>query len=163
MLRPPKADVDVTQVQAAFPVVEGFGAVAYMDDPAVQGGDPACEYFEYARGAFTSNPADEFCMVLNFEEAGEPLWGPAPVAFDDQARADLKAMLAAFASKGAPLRYLNVVLTQDGSMGPDSNFAFDRCVSYRYQPGWIVLPEDTPGEEVSTGIDPDWYRTDNCP
>jgi hypothetical protein len=133
-----------------------------MNDPATGGGDPACEYFEYERGAFTSNPADEDCRV--FERNDEPgIRGPAPVAFDDQARADLKAMLAAFDSTGAPLNYMNVVLTEEGSMGPGSGFAFDRCVYYKYRPGWAVLPEDIEGEQVSTGIDRDWYQTDSCP
>ena len=72
-------------------------------------------------------------------------------------------MLAAFDRVGTPLRYLNVVLTQEGLMGPDSGFAFDRCVYYSYQPGWTALPEDIPDEQVSTGIDGDWYRTDACP
>jgi hypothetical protein len=158
LFRPPKADIDVTQLQAAFPAVEAIGAIVYMDE----GGDPACEYFEYERGAFTSNPADEFCRV--FERIDEPGQdGPPPVAFDEQARADLKTLLAAFKNTGAGLRYMNVALDADGSVESESTFAFDRCVYYRYHPGWADLPQDTPGEEVWAGVNGDWYQNDNCP
>ena len=165
LLRAPKADVDVSRVQAAFPAVEQLGAVVYMDDPAVEGEDRGCEYFEYQRGAYASDPDDEFCRVFDYDDrhpGGGPE-GPVPGAFDDQARADVTAMLAAFDSVATPVRYMNVVLTADGSIGPDSNFAFDRCVYYWYQPSWKSLPDDFKGKEVSTGINADWYKTDNCP
>lgn len=165
LFRAPKAEVDVVQVQAAFSAVEQLGAVVYMHNPADEGGDPACDYFEYARGAYTSTPGDEFCRVFDYDDRqpGGGLEGPVPVAFDDQARADLASMLAAFDGVAAPLSYMNVVLAANGSIGPDSGFTFDRCVYYWYQPNWSVLPDDFQGKEVSTGINTDWYKTDSCP
>ena len=125
-----------------------------------------CVYFEYARGSFTSKPEDEWCRVFDLLDERRPGGGPegpVPVAFDDQARADMHAVLAAFDGVGTPLDYMNVVMDADGSIGPDSGFSFDRCVAYWYDPGWRRLPEDIPGESVSEGIDLNWYRTDHCP
>lgn len=165
LIRAPKASVDVTAVAAAFPTIESLGAVVYMHEDGSDSGDPECEYFEYGRGAFTSNPADEFCRVFDFDDRhpGGGLEGPVPVAFDDQARADLGELLASFDGVGAPLDYMNLVLAPDGSVGADSGFMFDRCVSYWYQSGWAKLPEDIEGESVSSGLNADWYKTDNCP
>ena len=161
----PKASVDLAAVQAAFPTIERLGAVVYMHDGASDQGDPECEYFEYGRGAFSSNPAAEFCRVFDFDDRhpGGGSAGQVPVAFDDQARADLIELLASFDGVGTPLAYMNLMLAADGSVTGDSGFRFDRCVSYWYQPGWSSLPEDLPGDSVSSGIDADWYKTDSCP
>lgn len=160
----PKANVSVSDVGDAFPTIERLSAVVYMLE-ADGDGEPNCEYFEYGRGAFTSKPADEFCRVFDFDERhpGGGDEGPVPVAFDDKAQADLADLKQAFAGAGAPLDYMNLVLAADGSVGPDSGFAFDRCVAYWYQPGWDALPEDDPGESISSGINEDWYETDSCP
>jgi hypothetical protein len=159
---PAKATVPVAAMRAAFPTIERLAAVVYSHDPA---GDAVaeCEYFEYGRGAFTSDPADGSCRVFDPDDRhpGGGAEGPVPVAFDDQARADLADLKRAFDGAGAPLDYMNLVLEADGSVGPDSTFAFDPCVTYVYQPGWSTLPSDE--DAVSTGIDADWYKTDGCP
>ncbi len=159
----PKANVSVADVTAAFPTVERLGAVVYMFE-AGQDGEADCEYFEYRQGAFTSKPHDEFCRVFDVDNRhpGGGSEGPVPVPFDDQARADLADFKKAFEGVGAPMDYMNGVLAADGSVGPDSGFAFDRCVTYWYQPGWTALPDDDP-DAVSTGIDANWYKSDGCP
>jgi hypothetical protein len=165
LFRAPKATVEVEAVAAAFPTIERLEAVVYMHEGGSDSDDPECEYFEYGRGAFTSNPADEFCRVFDFDDRhpGGGMEGPVPVAFDDQARAHLAELLASFDGVGAPLDYMNLVLAPDGSVGADSGFSFDRCVSYWYQPGWTTLPEDIEGDSVSSGMNADWYKTDSCP
>ena len=162
--RTPKATVNVADVAAAFPTLERLSAVVYMLD-AGSGEEPGCEYFQYGRGAFTSNPDDEFCRVFDFDNRhpGGGDEGPVPIAFDAEARRDLAALKRAFEGVGAPLDYMNAVLAADGSVASDSGFAFDRCVTYWYHPGWTVLPEDIAGDSVSTGINADWYKTDGCP
>jgi hypothetical protein len=162
-LRAAKADVAVTDVEAAFPTVERLGAVVYMVE-AGQDGGPDCEYFEYQRGAFTSTPEDEFCRVFDFDSRhpGGGHEGPVPTPLDDQAHADLADFKNAFDDVGSPIDYMNAVLAPDGSVGPDTGFNFDRCVAYWYEPGWTSLPDDDP-DSVSTGIDANWYKTDNCP
>jgi hypothetical protein len=127
--------------------------------------EPDCEYFDYGRVAFTSKPEDEFCRVFgyNTRQPDGGFEGPIPVAFDETARADLPELKQAFAGISAPLDYINLALASDGSVGPDSVFSFDRCVTYWYQPGWTALPEDIDGETVSTGINKDWYESDGCP
>ncbi len=162
--RMPKATVNVADVAAAFPTIERLSAVVYMLDA---GGDdePDCEYFEYGRGAFTSNPDDEFCRVFDFGDRhpGGGHEGPVPIAFDAEARTDLAALKHAFEGVGAPLNSMNAVLAVDGSVASDSGFAFDRCVTYWYHPGWTALPDDISGDSVSRGINADWYKTDGCP
>jgi hypothetical protein len=164
LFRTPKATVSVDDITLAFPTIQRLSAVVYSNE-AGQDGAADCEYFEYGRGAFTSKPEDEFCRVFDFanRQPGGGSEGPAPAAFDAQARADLAEFLAAFKPVGVPLDYVNLVPTANGSIGPDTNLAFDRCVSYVYQPGWTTLPEDTPGDSVSSGIDKNWYKADGCP
>lgn len=164
LVAPAKADVDVAHIAAAFPTIERLSAVVYMHDPG-NDSDADCEYFEYGRGAFTSKPEDEFCRVFDYEgrHEGGGDEGPVPVPFDDQALADLATLKSALAEDGLALDYMNVVLAPDGSVAGDSNFWFDRCVTYWYQPGWTTLPEDDPGKLVSTAIDSNWYKEDGCP
>jgi hypothetical protein len=164
MFRTPKATLSVDDIAVAFLTIQRLSAVVYSRD-ASEDGEADCEYFQYGRGAFTSKPEDEFCRVFDFadRQPGGGDEGPAPVAFDAQARTDLAEFLAALKSVGAPLNYMNLVPTADGSVGPDSNFAFDRCVSYVYQPGWTALPEDLSDDAVSSGINADWYKVDSCP
>jgi hypothetical protein len=161
---PAKATISPADLKAAFPTIERLASVVYSHDPE---GDAVaeCEYFEYGRGAFTSDPANASCRVFDPEDRhpGGGAEGPVPVAFDDQARADLADLKRTFEGADAPLDYMNLVLGADGSVGPDSTFAFDPCVTYVYQPGWSTLPGDEDGDTVSTGIDADWYKTDSCP
>jgi hypothetical protein len=162
LFSPPKAKVAVADIAAAFPEVDRLGAVVYMYE-AGSDGEPDCEYFEYRRGAFTSKPEDRLCRVFDFDgrHTGGGDEGPIPVAFDEEAHADLVAFKRALDRVGAALVYMNAVLAADGSVGPDSGFKFDRCVAYWYQPGWTSLPEDIPGD-ISSGINEDWYNTDGC-
>jgi hypothetical protein len=164
VFRTPKVTVSVDDIAMAFPTIQRLSAVVYLHE-AGQDGAADCEYFEYGRGAFTSKPEDEFCRVFDFadRQPGGGSEGPAPAAFDAQAQADLAEFLAAFEAVGARLDYMNLVPAENGSVGPDTNFAFDRCVSYVYQPGWTTLSEDVSGDSISSGIDRDWYKTDGCP
>jgi hypothetical protein len=159
----PSADVVVANIATAFPAIERLSAVIYLNEEGSDG-EPGCEYFVYVRGAFTSKPTDQFCRVFDFDDRqpGGGDAGPSPVEFDDLARADLADLKVAFERVGAPLKYLNLVIAPNGSVGPDSVFDFDGCIVYWYRPGWTVLPVDESGDSVSTGIDEDWYETDNC-
>jgi hypothetical protein len=164
LFRPSKSTVSVDDIALAFPTIQRFSAVAYSHE-AGQDGEADCQYFQYGRGAFSSKPEDEFCRIYDFDnrQPGGGPEGPVPVAFDARPRTDLAELLTVFKSVGAPLDYMNVAPTSDGSVGPDSYFDFDRCVTYVYQPGWTTLPEDDPGRYVSTGINVDWFKTDLCP
>ncbi len=150
-LGPTKIRVSVADFASLFPIVERLSVAVYMDDPYSD-----CEYFEYGRGAFSSTPADEFCRVFDLPDR------PVPVAYDAQALADLAELKKEFNRVGLPMEYINVVFDSAGSVGPDSAFSADPCVTYWYEPGWSALPEDYPGA-VSGAIDADWYRTDICP
>ena len=162
-LAPAKAKVSVSDLTALFPTIERLGVRSYTVDTRTD--QPDCVFFEYGRGAFTSDPSDEFCRVWRVDpqnpDAG---WvGPAPVAFDQQAHNDLAALKGEFDRVGVPIEYLYINLDPAGAVGPDSAFDADRCIAYFYQPDWSALPEDIPGKSVSTGITADWYKTDHCP
>lgn len=157
---PPKAQVDVRDIEAAFPTMQRLAVGVYW---LMAGGEEdECEYFQYSRGAFTSRPDD--CRVFDYDDRqpGGGAEGPVPDPFDEQARFDVADMLAAFEGVGAPLDYINVVVQADGSVGPDSNFSFDRCVMYVYDPGWTTLPEADP-DSIAAGVNTDWYSIDDCP
>jgi hypothetical protein len=164
LLAPSKASVKVSDIESVFPTIEQLSAVVYMHEPGIDGAAD-CEYLEYERGAFTSNAADEFCRVFDFDNRhpGGSSEGPAPVTFDAQALTDLAELKKAFDRVSIPLDYMNVVLNPDGHVGPDSGFSPDRCVTYWYQPDWANLPEDITGDSISIGINADWYKTDWCP
>ena len=100
---------------------------------------------------------------ISMTDPGGGFEGLIPVEFDQQALDDLATLKAEFARIRTPIDYLNVVFDPSGAIAPDSGFSADRCVMYWYDPGWSVLPEDIPGEDVSAGIDEDWYKTDSCP
>ena len=152
-LRPTKAGLSVSALSALFPVMDQLDVHSYMADPH----DPDCVYFEYRRGSFTSNPSNEFCRT--FEGPDDP----APVAFDPRATNDMASLIGEFERVGVPIEYLYISQDVAGAVGSGSLFAADRCVAYVYEPGWSSLPEDIPGESVSTAISADWHKTDNCP
>ncbi len=163
-LQPAKAKVSVADMSALFPAIERLGVRSYM----VRGpmtDQPGCEFFLYRRGPFTSATSGDDCRIMWVDpenpDAG-PV-GPAPSAFDREAQDDLAALKREFGRIGVPIEYLYINLDSAGSVGPRSAFAADRCVAYFYEPGWTALPEDIPGEQVSTGITADWYKTDTCP
>ena len=154
-----KANVSVADLESLFPVLERHAAYVYMLDD----GNPetACEYFEYRRGAFNSDPADEFCRVFRFHPGGGDK-GPVPVAFDDEARKDLADLKREFDRVGVPIDYINVVFDVDGSVASRSQFSADGCVEYWYEPGGTTLPDDAP-KAITTVIDDEWYKIDHCP
>ncbi len=152
-LPPTKANVSVTSLEGLFPIIKRLHIDAYMVEPRTD--QPACVFFLSRRGAFSSDPSDEFCRVFG---AG----GPPAVAFDQQASDDLAELKGEFDLVGVPVQYLYINLGAGASIGPESAFSADRCVAYFYSPGWSALPEPE-RNTVSSGITADWYKTDSCP
>jgi hypothetical protein len=141
----------VTGLERTFPTLQRLQVGVYM----LQGD---CEYFVYARGYFTSKPSDQYCRVfLDARHLGDP---PTPIAFDDQARVDLDAVKVAFNDAGLSVTYLNLGFTLSITNAANA-FAVDTCRVFSYSPGWTALPDQVP-DAVSSGINPDWYVTDNC-
>jgi hypothetical protein len=157
-LPPVKAAVSVTDLASTFPTLDRLAVRSY-EFRRFNDGEPVCESFHYARGAFTSIPGDEFCAV--FHDDPDPR--PVPIAFDAQALADLAVVKIDFARMGVPIQQIYIHSDSEGSVGRGSAFAADRCVIYVYDPGWAVLPEQIPGDSISSGLTADWYKTDSCP
>jgi hypothetical protein len=143
----------VSQLESVFPLLERLGTLAYMHEPTLDG----CEYLQYSRGAFSTDPASDTCWMARGSD--EPI--PSPVEFDGQATIDVGELRSHFAQVGAPIRSLYVDFRNDGTIAAAS-FSVDGCITYYFEPGWTELPK--PDEtEVSTRIDSMWYQTDYCP
>jgi hypothetical protein len=134
-----------------FPTIDRLSVAAYTLET-----NPACEYFEYERGAFAANLDDEYCGWFN----GHP--PPHRVQFDKQASEDLAVLKGGFEKFGIPIRLISIARGSDGLVGAGSYFAADRCVTYKYEPGRSSAPEAGKNEAV-TVIDANWYRIDICP
>ena len=149
-----KARVSVANIESVFPVIEADRAQSYLRDASTGQGD--CIFFEYRRGSFSSEPADDTCVVIH-----DPAVTPNVEPFDAGATRDLSALLSAFHTAGLPLQSMYVNLESGGRIGTESAFSFDRCVTYYYAPGWSTLPHDD-AHSRSVGVSADWYKTDFC-
>ncbi len=146
-----KAKVDVADLEGMFPRMQRMSVNVLTLES-----NPECQYFEYSRGAFTSNMPDDSCGWAN----GHP--PPSRSAFDERARQDMATLQDGFSRLGIPIAWIYIERGTDGSIGSGSFFAADRCVFYYYAPRWTRLPEAGKHEAV-TGINPNWYKTDLCP
>lgn len=143
-----KAKVNVADLEAMFPAIQQLSVkMLTMDDD--------CQYFDYARGAFSSNLPDDTCGSAN---GFSP---PSRSSFDDRASQDLATLQDGFSRLGIPIKEIIIERGADGSIGSGSFFEADGCVFYHYAPSWTTLPEA--GKDVVAGIDPNWYKTDLCP
>ena len=151
-----RANVSVADFESAFPTITQLGLRSY-EFRRYNEGEPICEAITYRRGAFATI-TDGTCGT--FKDVGVV----TQVAFDQGATIDLTTLKSALAGNHVDFQeYVFIEPGPDGSVGPGSYFATDGCVNYYYSPDWTALPSGFPGEEVSKGIDPNWYKTDICP
>lgn len=150
-----KADVSVRDIERAFPVFSELGVRSY-EFARFNAGEPVCEALEYRRGAFATIN-DGLCGAYD----GDAVRTRMP--FDAGAIADLATLKSALSGNGLDLLRIRIIQNPDGSVGSGSYFSADGCVTYNYVRGWSGLPPSVLGKELSTGIDPNWYRTDTCP
>lgn len=151
-----RANVSVAELERAFPTITDLGLRSY-EFRRFNAGEPICEAIDYRHGAFATIN-DGLCG--NFD--GDT--GANRLAFDQTAALDLATLKAALA--GNQVDFTQQILIEpnpDGSVGPGSYFSNDGCVTYFYSLGWTALPSEDPGEEVSEGMGPNWYKTDICP
>jgi hypothetical protein len=151
-----RANVSVPELERAFPTITELGLRSY-EFRRFNSGEPICEAIDYRRGTFVTIN-DGLCG--NFDGDG----GANRLAIDQTATLDLARLKTALAGNEVDFtRQILIEPNVDGSVGPGSYFSNDGCVTYFYSPGWTALPSQDPGEEVSKGINPNWYQTDICP
>lgn len=151
---PVRASVSVRDIERVFPVLSELGVRSYQFR-AFNAGEPVCEALHYRRGAFATTNKN-----LCGSYAADGVRSRQP--FDADAIADLATMKGALLASELDLHQIRIIQNPDGSVGSGSYFVADSCVTYYYVQGWSSLPPSAPGKEVSTGIDPNWYRTDIC-
>jgi hypothetical protein len=127
-----------------------------------------CEYVFYRRGAFASNPNDQWCRVFDFDgrhPGGNGALLPRP--FDDVARADLDRFKSELKAVGIRVDYLNAVFdVRSGDLAGPSNFSIaGTCGTLEYSREWS--PEDMPrsfaGDSEVYRVDDEWFLVDYCP
>ena len=130
---------EVRALEADFPAIEQLHVLGFTHL------DECGDYLDYPRGVFVTDPGGS--CYSGYEGADERR------AFDDQARADLEALLVATEANGPRLQSAFVAYLPDGTVGPDSTFSFT--------PDYRFVYRTSADLDCAIQIGADWDKTCN--